>query len=253
MAESLLQFRATPLEFGLTLLQIDLLCLFAFLCRLSEVHGPGLSQDISTNSVVNQLGRPTSHLIIIIIYLSIDLSVTMVNFSLNVTVLALVASVAAAPATADASSTTFSFARWVEDIIANPDTALSPAEAIAAANATEVVSTAGGLQKRANCQPTFPDAPAPDAAACLNDLARKGANGQHCAMGTRVFEIEMCRIGGAQIVASRGGLAAQSVNCQDVARTGGLIFDSCFRADNTVKGSEICITNRLMQINISGF
>ena len=39
---------------------------------------------------------------------------------------------------------------------------------------------------------------------------------------------------------------------QNVARTGGLIFDSCWRADNTVKGSETSIGNPRMQINIAG-
>ncbi|KAK4203894.1 hypothetical protein QBC40DRAFT_274110 [Triangularia verruculosa] len=171
----------------------------------------------------------------------------MVNFAIHLTVLVLAASVAAAPAPA-----TFSFAQWVEDIIANPDTALTPAEAIAAANAAEIVSSAGGLQKRANCQAAFRDAPAPDAAACLNDLARKGGQGVACTIPSSQSDIQMCRIGRAEVVASRGKSGTLSANCNDVARTGGLIFDSCFRSDNTVKGSEICITNQWMQINIAG-
>ena len=49
------------------------------------------------------------------------------------------------------SSTTFSFEAWVEDIIANPDTALTVDEAVAAAEAADVVGSAGGLWKRATC------------------------------------------------------------------------------------------------------
>jgi TRAP-type uncharacterized transport system substrate-binding protein len=87
----------------------------------------------------------------------------MVNFALPFVALALAASVAAAPApaetaatvvTAGTSGTTFSFASWVEDLIANPDHALSIDAAIEAAQAAEVVGSAGGLQKRtAKCDP----------------------------------------------------------------------------------------------------
>jgi hypothetical protein len=63
--------------------------------------------------------------------------------------LAMVASVAALPAAT--SPTTFSFAQWVEDIISHPDTALTVDEAIAEAEAASIVGSAGGLQKRVNC------------------------------------------------------------------------------------------------------
>jgi hypothetical protein len=70
----------------------------------------------------------------------------MVQLTLPLVALAMtVASVAAAPAA------TFSFEGWVEDIIANPDTALTVDEALAAARAADVVGSAGGLQKRAWC------------------------------------------------------------------------------------------------------
>jgi hypothetical protein len=69
----------------------------------------------------------------------------MVKFALPLTALAMAASVAAAPA--GTSGTTFSFEQWVEDIIANPDTALTPDEAVAAASSVAVVGSAGGLQK----------------------------------------------------------------------------------------------------------
>ena len=79
----------------------------------------------------------------------------MVKFALPLAALAMAASVAAA-----ASATTFSFEQWVEDIIANPDTALSVDEAIAAAKAADVVGSSGVLlQKRLWCDPPLKRAP----------------------------------------------------------------------------------------------
>ncbi|KAI8290322.1 hypothetical protein K4K60_006270 [Colletotrichum sp. SAR11_57] len=171
----------------------------------------------------------------------------MVKFTTSIIALAMAVAISAAPA--PSSETTFSFASWVEDIIANPDTALSPEQAVAAANSATVVSSAGGLTKRAWCPADFKDAPSGDAAACLDDLARKGSAGTNCVLAQS--RIQMCRIGGAQIL-STGNTGTHSVNCNDIARTGGLIFDSCYRADNTVKGSEICVTNSNIQVNILG-
>ncbi|KAF6813802.1 hypothetical protein CPLU01_14563, partial [Colletotrichum plurivorum] len=91
-----------------------------------------------------------------------------------------------------------------------------------------------------------------DAAACLDDLARKGAQGVECVIREDQSNIQMCQIGGAKVVSSKGSTGYESANCNDIARTGGLIFDSCWRADNTVKGSEICVTNRWIQVNILG-
>ncbi len=82
----------------------------------------------------------------------------MVKFTLPLVALAMTAaSVAAAPAAT--SATTFSFEQWVEDIIANPDTALTVDEAIAAARTSEVVGLAGGLQKRLWCDQPWKRAP----------------------------------------------------------------------------------------------
>lgn len=47
-------------------------------------------------------------------------------------------------------------------------------------------------------------------------------------------------------------LTADLNTSNDIARTGGLIFDSCWRSDNTILGSEICITNSAIQVNILG-
>lgn len=73
----------------------------------------------------------------------------MVKFAVPLAALAMAAAVAAAPS--GTSATTFSFEQWVEDIIANPDTALTVDEAMAAANAADVVGSAGGLRKRVRC------------------------------------------------------------------------------------------------------
>jgi len=161
----------------------------------------------------------------------------MVRLLLPLAALAMTASVAAAPAPAGVSATTFSFEQWVEDIIAHPDTALTVDEALAAAHAADVVGSAGGLQKRIRCDqesigwkrapvcrpPSHPHATrhimltsrpvqGRDATACVNDLARKGKNGVTCSIGANVFSIQMCRIGGAQIVGSKSAASKQSAN-----------------------------------------
>ena len=75
----------------------------------------------------------------------------MVNVSLPLLALAMAATAATLPAVT--SATTFSFSQWVEDLIAHPETALSPEEAVAAANAATVVATSAGLIKRVpTCQ-----------------------------------------------------------------------------------------------------
>jgi hypothetical protein len=80
----------------------------------------------------------------------------MVKLALPLAALAMVTSVAAAAVAAapapTSGNTTFSFEQWVEDIIANPDTALTVDEAMAVAAAAEVVGSAGGLEKRVNCR-----------------------------------------------------------------------------------------------------
>ena len=81
----------------------------------------------------------------------------MVNFAVPVLALAMIVSVTAAPAPTT-SGTLFSFSSWVEDIIANPDTALSPEEAVLEAAKAGVVRSAGGLQKRVSCTASFKDA-----------------------------------------------------------------------------------------------
>ncbi|VBB79410.1 Putative protein of unknown function [Podospora comata] len=199
----------------------------------------------------------------------------MTRLTLHLALSLLAASALAAPAPAPApgsSSTTFSWSGWVEDIIANPDTALTPDEAVEAATASQVVTTSGGLQKRApdcgfpaNFAPVCPPTPllrynarvsttdiqqGRDAAACLDDLTRKGQRGVMCGMPNNVFNIQMCRIGRAQVIGSRGTFVPEPTNCINVARTGGLIFDSCWRSGDIVKGSEACINNGVLTVRI---
>jgi hypothetical protein len=59
-------------------------------------------------------------------------------------------------------------------------------------------------------------------------------------IGDGQFSIQMCRIGNAQVAASKSERSQQGSNCNDVA----------WRSDGTVKGSEINVGNRLMQVNI---
>ncbi|KAH6843299.1 hypothetical protein B0I37DRAFT_437514 [Chaetomium sp. MPI-CAGE-AT-0009] len=177
----------------------------------------------------------------------------MVKIAVPLAALAMAASVAALPAAT--SPTTFSFAQWVEDIIANPDKALTADQAIEAAQAAERVGSAGGLQKRADCDHNagfWPRANGRDAAACVEQLARWGAEGRTCGVPAGDSHNEMIIIRNAKIVGLDSTFNTPWVNCNDVARTAGLIFDSCWRADDTVMGQERCINSPVMYIAILG-
>ncbi|KAK2042627.1 hypothetical protein LZ31DRAFT_555919 [Colletotrichum somersetense] len=173
----------------------------------------------------------------------------MVNFALPaLAALALAQLTGATPVTTQSGTTeVFSFSKWVDGIIANPDgDNLTPKEAVeawhASLNETSAATTGGTLlQKRYSCN-TIPNTEAyvPDAVACINDLARKG--GQEC----RVDAVSVfCVIGQAQITGVKGGTDAQytSSSCNDVARGAGYVMDHCTRADNTVQGSEFAYGN----------
>ncbi|KAK1980103.1 hypothetical protein LZ30DRAFT_782986 [Colletotrichum cereale] len=172
----------------------------------------------------------------------------MVNFALPaLAALALAQLTGAAPtATQSNAVEVFSFSKWVDAIIANPDgDNLTPEEAVeawhASLNETSAAPTGENLlQKRFYCN-TIPDTEAyvPDAVACINDLARKG--GQEC----RVNAVSVfCVIGRAQITGVAGGNpAVTSSSCNDVARGAGYVMDHCTRADNTVQGAEFAYGN----------
>ncbi|KAF1845383.1 uncharacterized protein K460DRAFT_366272 [Cucurbitaria berberidis CBS 394.84] len=128
----------------------------------------------------------------------------------------------------------FSFTAWVDSVIADPENALSPEEAVAAFNAG--LSTLEKRQTFGNCQ-QLGDRPAqvPDAVWCINDLAARGRAGQNCDVNSS--SRAQCTHNVAQIVTVRGrDDAPSSVNCNDIARAGGLIMDRCTRGDNTVSG-----------------
>lgn len=60
----------------------------------------------------------------------------------------------------------------------------------------------------------------------------------------------MWRIGDARVAGVKGEGCAQGVGCNDVVRLGGLVFGSCWKLDGTVRGSEVCVANGLMQVDI---
>lgn len=82
----------------------------------------------------------------------------MVHFSLpTLALIALATSVAAIPTASTTAAAPFTFAQWVEDIIANPDgDHLTPEQAVAAKNAA--VASTNSLDKRAWCPAGFKDA-----------------------------------------------------------------------------------------------
>ncbi|KAF2029947.1 hypothetical protein EK21DRAFT_112426 [Setomelanomma holmii] len=164
--------------------------------------------------------------------------------------LTLATSVVAVPMT---SGTTFTFAQWIEDIIADPTGPhLTPEEAVAAKNAA--VANSNPLSIRTpRCMddvPSWGRANANDAASCLSYLANKGSQGINCGIGQDQYDVQMCRIGNAQVHSSKSTSSAQGANCNDVARTGGKIFDTCWRSDGTIKGAELCLTNSQFQVGI---
>ncbi|KAL0943484.1 uncharacterized protein CTRU02_201371 [Colletotrichum truncatum] len=165
----------------------------------------------------------------------------MVNSALpTLAALAFASFAGAAPAATQSDTVeVFSFAQWIEGIIANPDgDNLTPDEAVEAWRAsidqTSPVPDSGLLQKRYWCN-TIPNTEAyvPDAVWCINDVARRG--GAECRVDTvTVF----CVHGRAQITGVRGGLNPTSSSCNDVARGAGYVMDHCTRADNMVQGAE---------------
>ncbi|TDZ30026.1 hypothetical protein C8035_v003496 [Colletotrichum spinosum] len=165
----------------------------------------------------------------------------------SLAVLALASFAGAAPAAAETDAVeVFSFAKWVDGIISNPDgDNLSPEQAVEAWQASisetsSAVSERDVLQKRYFCN-TIPGSEAyiPDAVSCINELARRG--GQACSTGGATA---FCVIGRAQITGVKGGTASSvSSSCNDVARGAGYVMDHCSRADNMVQGAEYAYGN----------
>ncbi|KAJ3540625.1 hypothetical protein NM208_g2695 [Fusarium decemcellulare] len=117
----------------------------------------------------------------------------------------------------------FSVESWVNDIIVNTNgNHLSPEEAAKQYSQP----TEGSLDKRATCH---------DTAYAAANLAGKGETA--CVIAGA--PLRFCEIGGAAIDGFvPAGAEGTQAPCSEVARAAGRIMDTCFRADNTVKGWE---------------
>ncbi|KAK4203625.1 hypothetical protein QBC40DRAFT_293742 [Triangularia verruculosa] len=189
-----------------------------------------------------------------------DTTDTMVNFTLpTLALLAMtpVIGAVAVPATTSAPSSAselaqqpterFSFAQWVDDIIANRPH-LSPAEAIEAFERTVLNATDGdALAKRAPRCNNIPggEVPAPHAVECINHLAGRGST--PCVV---TIKSRFATFGDAEIWGVGAGRATHSSSCEHVARAGGMIMDACWRADNTVQGDEFAWGNGNIDVHI---
>ncbi|KAF4342846.1 hypothetical protein FBEOM_3191 [Fusarium beomiforme] len=157
----------------------------------------------------------------------------------------------------EARAPSFSFEQWARDIAANPDGQhLSPAEALAAGHVAATADNSleldpRSLEKRARCHPTSRPAKAPDAVTCIQYLASIGSRA--CTVTANQFTQIFRRCGSATISATKagdqGGIA-KTDSCANAAITCGKIMDQCFRADNTVAGSQMTV-NGAYQININ--
>ncbi|KAK3948009.1 hypothetical protein QBC32DRAFT_382455 [Pseudoneurospora amorphoporcata] len=150
---------------------------------------------------------------------------------------------AATAPTAVTTEPVFSFAKWVDDVIANPETALIPEEAWQAyldtANSTSVpIAAPGGAEKRwdpeVSCNNYDPGpAWAPDAVWCISDLAAKGSN--PCVAGSETHFCNPWKSGDHGCLSTpqwEGGS-----DDQEVAHTAGLVMDTCTGPDQYVEGS----------------
>ncbi|KAL0472483.1 hypothetical protein QR685DRAFT_571066 [Neurospora intermedia] len=162
----------------------------------------------------------------------------MVNLlTLSLAAVALTPLAGAVPTTtrdvASAPAPFFSFAKWVDDIIATPEEAATPQQALDAcyayANSTltdnVLPETASKMHKRAMCNTVVgKQAPIPDATCEVY----RGTN--HVSFVVR---------GNAEMIGVRPDTNGASTICNNVARAGGKIMDACSRADNRVEGEEI--------------
>ncbi|KAK1849735.1 hypothetical protein CCHR01_07637 [Colletotrichum chrysophilum] len=174
----------------------------------------------------------------------------MVNFVLGaVATLAAVAPLAAAAPAATPAPEIFSFAKWVDGIIANPyGDNLTPEEAVEAyyKSRNEVPEAAspdwdyGRVRKRATCNTIAgTQASVADAVSCINYLAGLGSTS--CVVSNA--KSHFCTIGNAQITGVTSGSIPAASSCNDVARGAGYIMDACTLKDNTVQGSEFAYGN----------
>ncbi|CCC09648.1 hypothetical protein SMACR_03680 [Sordaria macrospora] len=165
----------------------------------------------------------------------------------------------------------FSFAKWVDDIIANPETALTPEQALQAhrdsLNGTLVATTANhdnlGVDKRWDaavvCSPTpIPPALSEIAALLINNLAAatayacstspirsfgKGYIKYVDSVGNSVT-VAKAEITGA--TCNKGSDPVSRSSCQSIAQTAGLIMDTC-----TYTGSDGQLYTQGMRMNVN--
>ncbi|KAF4880005.1 hypothetical protein CGCSCA1_v001117 [Colletotrichum siamense] len=208
----------------------------------------------------------------------------MVNFVLGaVATLAAVAPLAAAAPAATPAPEIFSFAKWVDGIIANPHgDNLTPEEAVEAyyksVNASEAAALDwdyGSARKRDDAaeraspdwdygkRDEVPEAASPDwdygrvrKRATCNTIAgtqASVADAVSCinylaGLGSTSCVVSnakshFCTIGNAQITGVTSGSIPAASSCNDVARGAGYIMDACTLKDNTVQGSEFAYGN----------
>ncbi|KAK4171442.1 hypothetical protein QBC36DRAFT_199344 [Triangularia setosa] len=182
----------------------------------------------------------------------------MVNFALpTLAILALtpIIGAAAVPDTTSVAPTVsedqvverFSFAKWVDDIVAGRPH-LSPEGAVEAWERTVINATepSGTLHKRLRCN-NIPggEAPVPDAVQCINHLAALGTTNCVVTISSR-----FATYGNAEIWGFGAGMATHSSWCQHIARAAGLVMDACWRADNTVQGDEMAWGNGNIDVHI---
>ncbi|KAF9876631.1 hypothetical protein CkaCkLH20_06039 [Colletotrichum karsti] len=143
----------------------------------------------------------------------------------------------------------FSFSKWVDGLITNPDgDNLTPEEAVEAWRASINGTHAAHVDKRVMCNTIAgTEAYVPDAVSCINQLAARGS--EACTVATVTA---FCVIGNAQITGVKGGTNDQSTtsSCNDVARGAGAVMDSCTRADNMVQGAEFAYGNGNLLVHI---
>ncbi|ORY07648.1 hypothetical protein BCR34DRAFT_631010 [Clohesyomyces aquaticus] len=152
-----------------------------------------------------------------------------------------VASLLALGQTAAAAKAVTSFSEWVDGIIADPTgDNMTPGEVVDAFKSGNFTTPPAGtygrsvLQKRASCyeQPNT-ECLIVDAVACINAVARRGANDCH---GVYM----QCQINTAAMTTDGN----TDSSCNDVARGGGFILDHCVRSGNDwVEGSEFAFGN----------
>ncbi|TDZ29455.1 hypothetical protein C8034_v000383 [Colletotrichum sidae] len=184
----------------------------------------------------------------------------MVNFVRVAGLLALVPLIAAAPAASEANIDVreaevvpFSFEKWAEDIIANPNGKhLSPEEAFAV-GFNQTSTGEDGLEKRqADVRCTFDRngdaASAADAVWCIDFIAARS----NVACRAVVSGTSFCRRGQAQITGvAHGGNPPKDTSspCGNVARSAGQIMDACTRS-GLVYGENSAWGNGNMAVHI---